>query len=193
MNKAPFTSLESERLLLRRFTEADVIPFLAYLNDPLVARYQTWESYTEQQAREVIEQQKNLEPGVPGKWFTFAVESKEEGLLIGHVALKMQDHQQAEIGFTFARAYHGKGLAFEATGKILDYLFTELGLHRVIAIADCENERSVALLKRLGMRQEGHFIQNIWFKGKWGDEYLYAILREEWLRSRPTDRSIVVA
>ena len=181
MNKAPFTSLESERLLLRRFTEADLIPFLAYLNDPLVARYQTWESYTEQQAREVIEQQKNLEPGVPGKWFTFAVESKEKGLLIGHVALKMLDHQQAETGFTFSRAYQGKGLAFEATARVLDYVFTELGLHRVIAIADCENERSVALLRRLGMRREGHHIQNIWFKGKWGDEYLYAILREEWL------------
>lgn len=193
MNKTAFTYVESERILLRRFTDGDLLPFLAYLNDPLVARYQTWESYSEQQAAGVIEEQKALEPGVPGKWFTFAAELKDEGLLIGHVALKMQDHQQAEIGFTFARAYHGKGLAFEATGKILDYLFTELGLHRVIAIADCENERSVALLKRLGMRQEGHFIQNIWFKGKWGDEYLYAILREEWLGKRPTDRSIVVA
>jgi RimJ/RimL family protein N-acetyltransferase len=193
MNKTAFTSIESERIRLRRFTEADLLPFLAYLNDPLVARYQTWESYTEQQAAGVIEEQKNLEPGVPGKWFTFAAELKDEGLLIGHVALKMQDHQQAEIGFTFARPYHGKGLAFEATSRVLDYLFTELSLHRVTAIADCENERSVALLRRLGMRQEGHFIQNIWFKGKWGDEYLYAILPEEWLRKRPTDRSIVVA
>ncbi|MBA3765688.1 MAG: GNAT family N-acetyltransferase [Acidobacteria bacterium] len=184
MNKAAFTSLESERMLLRRFTEADLLPFLAYLNDPLVARYQTWESYTEQQAKEVVEEQKNLDPGVPGKWFTFAVESKDRGLLIGHVALKMQDHQQAEIGFTFSRAYQGKGLAFEATAHVLDYVFTELRLHRVIAITDCENERSVALLRKLGMRREGHFIQNIWFKGNWGDEYLYAILREEWLRER---------
>lgn len=47
-------------------------------------------------------------------------------------------------------------------------------------IADCENAASIALLERLGMRREGHFIQNIWFKGKWGDEYLYAILEEEW-------------
>ena len=31
------------------------------------------------------------------------------------------------------------------------------------------------------MRREGHFFQNVWFKGKWGDEYLYAILKEEWL------------
>jgi aminoglycoside 6'-N-acetyltransferase len=185
MNKTPFTSIESERLLLRRFTAADLLPFLAYLNDPVVARYQSWESYTEQQAAKLIEEQADVEPGELGKWFTFAAELKDEALLIGHVALKMLDRQQAEIGFTFARAHQGKGLALAATCLVLDYLFTELDLHRVIAIADCENERSVALLKRLGMRQEGHFRQNIWFKGKWGDEYLYAILKDEWLGSRP--------
>ena len=184
MNEVAFTSLESERVLLRRLAEGDLAPFLAYLNDPLVARYQTWESYTEQQAREVIEGQRNLDPGAPGKWFTFAVESKEAGTLVGHVALKMQDSQQAEIGFTFSRAYQGKGLAFEAAARVLDYAFTELGLHRVTAITDCENGRSVALLGRLGMRREGHFIQNVWFKGRWGDEYLYAVLREEWLLRR---------
>jgi RimJ/RimL family protein N-acetyltransferase len=158
--------------------------FLAYLNDPLVARYQTWESYSEQQAKDVIQKQKNLDPGVPGEWFTFAVELRAVRALIGHIALKMQDHQQAEIGFTFSREHQGKGLACEAATCVLDFAFTKLELHRVIAVADCENERSVALLNRLGMRREGHFIQNIWFKGKWGDEYLYAILREEWLRKR---------
>jgi len=181
---AVFTPLESQRLRLRRFVEADLAPFLAYLNDPLVARYQTWESYTEQQARDVIQKQQNLVPGVPGQWFTFAVELKATGVLIGHIALKMEDQQQAEIGFTFARAYQGQGLACEAATCVLNYAFTKLGIHRVVAITDCENERSVALLSRLGMRREGHFIQNIWFKGKWGDEYLYAVLREEWLRKQ---------
>jgi RimJ/RimL family protein N-acetyltransferase len=177
-----FTTIESPRLILRRFTDADLESFLAYLNDPEVARYQSWESYTEEQAREVIEKQKNLEPGLPGQWFTFALEMKETGTLIGHVALKMLEDQQAEIGFTLAREAHGKGLAFEAAARVLDYVFTELKLHRVIAITDCENERSFTLLARLGMRREGHFIQNIWFKGKWGSEYSYAILRDEWLR-----------
>lgn len=184
MKRAAFTSLESGRVRLRRFTGDDLAPFLAYMNDPLVARYQTWESYTERQAEDVFKEQRTLEPGVPGRWFTFAVESKEGGSLAGHVALKTQDTRQAEIGFTFSRAHQGKGLAFEAASRVLDYVFDELGLHRVIAITDCENERSVALLGRLGMRREGHFIQNIWFKGRWGDEYLYAVLREEWLRKR---------
>ena len=185
MNETTFSSLESERLLLRRFADRDLLPFLAYLNDPLVARYQTWESYSEQQARDVIEQQKNLAPGLPGQWFTFALELKETGALVGHIALKTQeDNRQAEIGFTLSREYHGKGLAFEAASRVLDYAFINLEIHRVTAITDCENQRSVALLSRLGMRREGHFIQNIWFKGKWGGEFLYAILREEWLRKR---------
>lgn len=186
MDKTAFTAIESARLILRRFADADLSTFLAYLNDPLVARYQTWESYTEEQARDVIEQQKGLEPGRPGQWFTFAAELKDTKALIGHVALSVKeaDQRQAEIGFTFAREYQGKGLAKEAAEAVLDYAFTRLGMHRVVAVTDCENERSVALLGRLGMRREGHFIENIRFKGGWGSEYLYALLRKEWLSSR---------
>ncbi|HEY0098568.1 MAG TPA: GNAT family protein [Pyrinomonadaceae bacterium] len=186
MQQTQFTPLESERLILRRFNEADLAPFLDYLNDPLVARYQTWESYTEQAAREAIESQQGLDPGVPGKWFTFALELKETGALAGHVALgvRVETPQQAEIGVTLARAFHGQGLAFEAARRVLDYAFDELALHRVTAVTDCENANSIALTERLGMRREGHFIQNIWFKGKWGDEFQYAVLRDEWLQRR---------
>jgi RimJ/RimL family protein N-acetyltransferase len=186
MAETSFTAIESARLLLRRFADADLTAFLAYINDPLVARYQTWESYTEEQARGVIEQMKTLEPGRPGQWFTFAAELKETRALTGHVALSVKeaDPRQAEIGFTFAREYQGRGLAKEAAEAVLDYAFTVLGLHRVVAVTDCENERSVALLGRLGMRREGHFIENVWFKGAWGSEYSYAVLRKEWLSGR---------
>jgi RimJ/RimL family protein N-acetyltransferase len=182
-----FTTIESQRLILRRFTDADLESFLAYLNDPEVARYQSWESYTEQQAREVIEKQKKLAPGLPGQWFTFALEMKETAKLIGHVALITMEGKQAEIGFTLAREAHGKGLAFEAAARVLDYVFRDLKLRRVIATTDCENEKSFTLLGRLGMRREGHFIENIWFKGKWGSEYSYAILRDEWLEKSMYD------
>ena len=181
MDETAFTTLESPRLILRRFKDSDLAPFLAYLNDPVVARYQSWESYTEQQAREVIEKQRELVPGLPGQWFTFALELKETGTLLGHVALSTREDRQAEIGFTMARSAQGKGLAFEAAACVLDYAFTKLKLHRVIAITDCDNERSIALLERLGMRREGHFIRNIWFKGSWGSEYSYAVLHDEWL------------
>jgi RimJ/RimL family protein N-acetyltransferase len=194
MDRTSFVDIESPRLVLRRFADADLAAFLAYLNDPLVARYQSWESYTEQQAREVIEQQQGREPGVPGQWFTFAAELKETKALVGHVALSVKeaDPRQAEIGFTFAREYQGRGLAREAAERVLGYAFDVLGMHRVVAVADCENVRSVALLGRLGMRREAHFVENIWFKGAWGSEYLYAMLRREW-ESRRDDDGVVIA
>ncbi|HEV2802616.1 MAG TPA: GNAT family protein [Pyrinomonadaceae bacterium] len=184
MEQTHFTQLETERLLLRRLHEADLAPLVDYLNDPLVARYQSWESYTEEQARELIERQQNLTPGVPGRWFNFALELKATGALAGHVALcvRADEARQAEIGFTLARSFQGRGLAAEAARRVLGFAFAELGLHRVVAITDTENAPSIALLEKLGMRREGHFLQNIWFKGNWGDEYLYALLREEWLR-----------
>jgi RimJ/RimL family protein N-acetyltransferase len=186
MSTTTFTQIESERLVLRRMNGADLAPFLAYVNDPEVARYQSWVSYTEEQALEVIERQKSLEPGTPGQWFTFAAELKETGSMIGHVALVMKkdEQMQAEFGFTFAREYQGRGLAREAAEAVLDYAFSVLELHRVTAITDCENARSAALLERLGMRREGHFVENIWFKGAWGSEYLYALLRREWTARR---------
>ncbi len=45
---------------------------------------------------------------------------------------------------------------------------------------DAENIASINLLKSLNFKQEGHFIENIFFKGKWGSEFQYALLKREW-------------
>lgn len=95
-----------------------------------------------------------------------------------------QEAYRAEIGFTLAREHQGRGFASEAVALLLNYAFDDLGLHRVVAIADCRNTPSWALLDRIGMRREGHFLENVWFKGEWADEYLYAVLKDEWLRMR---------
>jgi RimJ/RimL family protein N-acetyltransferase len=126
---------------------------------------------------------------MPGEWFQFAVELKETGTLLGDCALKVDEEEQyqAEIGFTLSREHQGKGYASEAVSRLLDSVFGDLGLHRVVAIAFCENERSVALLERLGMRREERFLQSARFEGGWADEYLYAILRDEWYGERRGD------
>jgi RimJ/RimL family protein N-acetyltransferase len=189
LSMAVFTTFETTRLRLRHFMDSDLTLFMAYRNDPEVARYQGWEEISEPEARAFIQEQKEVQPGVPGQWFQIAVELKETGMLVGDCALKIEEHDehQAEIGYTLSRAYQGRGIASEAVSCVLEYAFVTLGLHRVIAITDCENVASVALLERLGLRREGHFRQNVWFKGKWGDEYLYAMLQEEWLNIRSTN------
>ncbi|MBA2288190.1 MAG: GNAT family N-acetyltransferase [Ktedonobacteraceae bacterium] len=186
-----FTTLETPRLRLRHFTDADLAPFMAYRNDPEVARYQSWEGISEPEARAFVQDQKAIQPGVPGQWFQIAIELKETGALVGDCALKIEEHdaRQAEIGYSLSRAYQRRGIASEAVSCVLDYAFMTLDLHRVIAITDCENTASVSLLERLGLRREGHFHQNVWFKGSWGDEFLYAILQEEWRDMRKIARS----
>ena len=186
MSDAAFDRIESKRLILRRFRDTDLAPFVAYRNDPEVARYQSWDSFDEREARAFIREVGSAQPGVPGDWFQFAIESKEVGSLVGDCALQVdgQEPYRAELGFTLAREHQGKGFASEAVSRLLDYAFGDLGLHRVVAIADCRNEPSWRLLERVGLRQEGHFLESLWFKGGWSDEYLYAVLKDEWLGKR---------
>ncbi|CAN5706342.1 MAG: GNAT family N-acetyltransferase [Rubrobacter sp.] len=186
MSEAAFTRIESKRIILRRFEDSDLASFVAYRNDAEVACYQSWDSLDEREARAFIREMESAQPGVPGEWFQFAIESKETGDLVGDCALRVAEHEPygAEIGFTLAREYQGRGLASEAVSRLLDYAFDVLGLHRVVAIADCRNAPSVALLERLGLRREGHFVENVWFKGGWADEYLYAVLKDEWLQKQ---------
>ena len=124
--------------------------------------------------------------GVPGSGFQYAVELTAQDVLIGDCYLKIEyeDPRQAEIGFTFGPEYQGQGFATEAVSAILDYVFDDLEAHRVIGSADARNTRSMALMKRLGMRQEAHFVKSMWFKGEWADDVIYAILEEEWRQRR---------
>jgi aminoglycoside 6'-N-acetyltransferase len=65
---------------------------------------------------------------------------------------------------------------------VLELAFSTLGLHRVYAELDVRNDASVALCRRLGMREEAHFVQDMMFKGEWADTGIYALLAEEWHR-----------
>jgi RimJ/RimL family protein N-acetyltransferase len=80
--------------------------------------------------------------------------------------------------------FTGRGYAVEAARAVLDVAFRVMTLHRVIAELDPRNDASIALCKRLGMREEAFYVKDLWFKGGWADTGLYAILREEWLARR---------
>jgi RimJ/RimL family protein N-acetyltransferase len=71
-------------------------------------------------------------------------------------------------------------LATEAVERVLGYVFEVLGKHRVWAVTDAENHAAARLFERVGFRQEGHFVESEWFKGAWGSELVFAMLRREW-------------
>lgn len=181
MNKNTEVVAETPRLVLRRLRITDVDSFVGYRADPEVARYQSWESCTQDEAAAFIASQLPLPLFQAGYWSQIAIELRETGAHIGDCGLRIRarDAREGELGFTFARAHQGQGLASEAVSHLLEYAFTKLDLHRVFAIADDRNVRAVALLERVGMRREGHFREAEWLKGEWVSDVLYAILERE--------------
>jgi RimJ/RimL family protein N-acetyltransferase len=89
-------------------------------------------------------------------------------------------NSKGEIGWSFHPDFQGKGYASEAANAVLDLAFRVIRLHRVVAELDPRNDASVALCKRLGMREEAFFVKDLLFRGEWADTGMYAILREEW-------------
>jgi len=181
MEPAPFL-LESDRILLRRFTDADIDAFVAYRNDPEVARWQGWDvPYPRESAIERFEEMKNQDSDPPN-WLQMPIVVKATDEVIGDCAyfLNKNDKRKALIGCTVAQKYWRKGYAAESLNLLLAYLFEERGVHRIVAETDVENVAAWKTLERLGFRRESHLIENIWFKGAWGSEYHYAMLEREW-------------
>lgn len=175
-------TLNSQRLRLRRLQTGDAEALCAYRSLPEIARYQYWENFGLNEAVQLIETQLTAQPNVPGTWFQLAIVSTSTGCVIGDCGLhtRKEDPRQMEIGITVAPHQQGYGYADEAVECVLDYIFGTLDKHRVFASVDVLNRPAIALCRRLGLRQEAHFIENIWFKGGWGSEYLFAMLKREW-------------
>jgi RimJ/RimL family protein N-acetyltransferase len=173
--------IATERLVLRRFRDADAATLSAYRSDRGVARYQSWEPPVSlDDARRSIASMAAASPDEPG-WFQYAVELAGDRIHIGDVGVHLAGNRmQAEIGFSFATAYQGRGYATEAVRAVLDRLFAVQGLQRVSAECDARNTASARLLERVGFRREGLRPQFTWIKGEWTDDLLFGLLARDW-------------
>lgn len=178
----PFEPLLSERLRLRRFSRDDLEPFLAYRSNPDVAKYQGWDPYTREDAMGFLDKQRDSQPGQLGEGAQIAIELKATGEMIGDVFLDTPSGEPslARIGYTIAPTHQRQGYATEAVTTLLGHVFGPLDKRRVTALTCADNLPSVALLERVGMRREAHYIQSTLVDDHWADEYLYALLQREW-------------
>jgi len=174
--------LLSPRLRLRRLERDDAAAICQYRSLPEVARFQSWESFTAEDAATLIADQERIAPNTPGTWLQLLLTLPERATVVGDCGIHFLPHdtQQVELGITLAPEYQGQGLAAEALASVLRYLFDSLGKHRVLAVTDAENRAAANLFRRLGFRQEAHFVENIWYKGAWGSEFVFALLKQEW-------------
>ncbi len=174
--------ITTDRLIIRNLIPEDISAFHAYRSDPSITLYQGFDVMDKKACEAFIVDQKGKLFGKPGEWVQYAVALKSENELIGDCAIKLQqpDSRIVEIGMTISTEHQKKGFAKEAMSGIIKWLFSEKEIQRIQETTDAENIASIQMLKSLGFRQEGHFIENIWFNGKWGSEYQYALLKREW-------------
>lgn len=174
--------LTTSRLIIRSLVPNDLNDFLVYRSNPEVTKYQGFDIMNLEQAAAFIQLNSTKKYGIAGEWIQYAIENKTTGKLIGDCAIKLDqfDTRIAEIGITISHLEQKNGYAKEALVGILSFLFDTRDIHRVVEIVDTENTASINLLKSIGFKLEGHFIENIFFKGKWGSEFQYALLKKEW-------------
>lgn len=150
------TVLETGRLRLRTWDEADIDPFMAQLNTPAVTRWlggvQTRAHYEAAYQRIVACQAEH------GHSF-WIVERKDDGALLGFCGLKRFNSEGSEltgsfeIGWRLREDAWGQGYAREAATASLDYAFDVLGAPFIVALTVDGNDASWGLMKRLGMER----------------------------------------
>ncbi len=84
--------------------------------------------------------------------------------------------QSAYLGYYGMSSFSRKGLMTEALRAAVDYAFDDLGLHRLEANIQPENEASIALVRRLGFQKEGFSPSYLRVNGKWRDHERWALL-----------------
>jgi RimJ/RimL family protein N-acetyltransferase len=180
--------IRTERLVLRLETIDDTDDVFSYQSRDDVCRYLLFEPRTREEVAERM-----LANGAAttlendGDYLQLALELPAAGdaraRVIGdlYFTIASRANSKGEIGWTLHPDFMGQGFAAEAARAVLRLAFDQLGLHRVVADLDPRNAASIALCRRLGMREEAFFVKDMWFKGDWADTGMYAILREEWL------------
>jgi RimJ/RimL family protein N-acetyltransferase len=178
--------LETDRLVLRQFTAADLDNLVELDSDPDVMRYITGGRPTprEQVRDEVLPAFLAYYERFAGYGFWAAVE-KATGQFLGWFHLRPPEGanpDEPELGYRLLRSAWGKGYATEGSRALIRKAFTELGARRVYAETMAVNRGSWRVMEKVGMRLVRTFRQP-WPDRIEGDEHgdvEYALTRAEW-------------
>ena len=183
--------LETERLVLRKFTMEDAQPmFDAWASDPEVTKYLTWPAHESVAISEMV-----MKDWVAGyekpDHYKWAITWKETGKLMGDIsAVQVWDHVcAAEIGYCMSRKWWGQGVMTEALKAVVDYLIVEVGMNKVGARHDPRNIGSGKVMQKAGMTYEGTLRQCDRNNQGICDAAHYSILKEEWERTVSADNA----
>ena len=181
----PSPTLETARLLLRPFTDADADAIFALHTNARVLRYWDAPPWKEPaRAQHFIARCRQIEQ--EGSGARLAIEHATGRAFIGWCGVVNwnPDYRSATLGFCLDDAAWGQGFATEAAGALLRWAFDALDLHRVQAETDTRNTASSRVLEKLGFVREGTLRENCVVDGDVSDSWVYGLLRREWQRPR---------
>jgi len=176
----PLPVLATARLLLRPFRLDDTDAMHGCYGDGEAMRFWNRPAHTRRSQTERVVRRCMV--SVPARRRVWAVALRDDDACVGMVNYHNADlrNRNAEIGYFIHPAHHRQGIAAEAVGALLDHCFATLGLHRVQAVIDPDNEASRALAGRLGFRCEGMLRETMFLGGAWRNDLVYGLLRREW-------------
>jgi RimJ/RimL family protein N-acetyltransferase len=170
------TTLETERLILRLFHELDLDAYAELCADLEVMRYiGSGQPLSRDEAwRSMATMLGHWQLRGFGLW---AVEEKATQAMIGRIGCwQPEGWPDFEIGWVLQRSYWGKGFALEAAQASVKYAFEDLGRSHIISLIDPDNQRSIAVAKRLGETLEGQAE----ILGR--PVLVYGLYRQDWLK-----------
>lgn len=189
---ATYIGINTSRLLLRSIRQDDAKDLFRYHSDSVVNRYQGWIPSTIDDVSQFIETRLSQQINVNDTWYQFVIIMREQDKLIGDIGIHFPDQDviHVEIGWTLDKEWHGKGFATEALTRLLNYIFHDLDKKKITASMDPENIKSIALAERLGFKREAYLKHNVLAGGKWCDDLVYSMRKDEWIDQFPVLKPI---
>lgn len=175
--------IDTDRLILRFLSQADVDDVLQYQGDPDTVRFIPWEVRSRDEVLHALEKAESFTSlDSESSSLLLAIVLRATNQVVGQLNTSFIDKKNstANVGYVLNPNFRAKGYVNEALAALIDYLFARGDVHRIIADIDIRNESSVRVVERLGFRREATFIENDFLKGEWCSMYLYALLSREW-------------
>ena len=174
--------IETERLLLRRFSKDDAeAMYRNWASDPEVTKYLTWPAHISVNVSRAV-----LEDWVASysqeNYYQWAIVLKEHGSdPIGSIGAVNQNDNLSiiHIGYCIGKAWWHQGIMSEALKAVMDYFFDKVGANRIETRHDPRNPHSGMVMKKCGMKYEGTMRESDRNNQGICDACWYALLRSE--------------
>ena len=182
--------LSTERLILRKYALSDAADiYHNYGADERVCRYLSWKPYENVAGIEVFLAD-SITAYARKNAYHWAIENK--GAIIGSISVTALDESRlsCEIGYCLGQAFWNQGIATEALRTVLDFLFGQVGMHRIMAKHDVENPASGKVMRNCRMIYEGR-MRDYYLRhdDSFSDAMLFAALKSDWPQGRLSRKS----